>query len=545
MSYWTSRGVGHAFKVDHARREHVRRICADTSITKVFFNAKFDIGMLAKEGIKVRGPIICVFLMAQMLLPDEKQKNLKSLARKLLHATFIEETRMKAWLTANKLTKASMHLAPAFIMDPYALADARHTLELFYYLSSGMDDHNMWHVLDREMCLMKYSVIPMEDAGVSLDLAEVDRLKVQVRQKLRQLKTDIVKIVGIPEFNPASIPQVLKALKAEGIFRPTRFTKKGKPSTDGVSLIARPSPLGMFLLEYRKIEKAGSTYLSAFNKKILRVSFNQNGAKTGRQSSSDPNLQNIPRPSEDSLLGQIRRVFIPRPNFRLFFYDYDQIEMRLTAHFSKEEHMLEAINNGVDLHNVVCKKMFNINENSPSWQLMRYLAKTLNFSVLYGTGPETFMATVLKQTMGKIRLKIYEASKYINDWKSNHPGVMKLFGEVEMEAATTGGITNHYGRFIEVARGKGYAGVNYKVQGSAADFMKMKTLEVCDLLDGTDILNILAVHDELGFDIPRHEKKWIPQIKEVMEDHKSFSVPLTVGAGSGKNWMDKKDILVA
>ena len=544
MSYWTSRGVGSAFEVDHVKKERVRKICADTSVTKVFFNAKYDIHMLAKEGIVIKGPIIDAMLMAQMLLPDEKQKKLKILARKFLKYAFLEEVRMKNWLDANKLTKSSMHLAPKHILEPYALADAVQTLELFYYLSAGMDEHNMWHVLEREMCLMKYSVTPMENAGVSLDLEEVDRLQIQVRKKLKELKKGIIKIVGYPEFNPNSYPQVLKALQKEGIFKPSRFTKKGKPTTDGVALIERPSPLGMLLLQYRKLVKAGSTYLRKFDKKILRVSFNQNGAKTGRQSSSDPNLQNIPRPDEDSLLGQIRRVFVRRPGHRLFFYDYNQIEMRLTAHFSQEEHMLDAINNGIDLHDVVCKKMFNLNHNSPNWKTMRYLAKTLNFSVLYGTGPEAFMSTVLKQTGGNIRLKIYEAAKYINEWKANHPGVMKLFEAVEMEAALTGGITNHYGRFIKVERGRGYAGVNYKVQGSAADFMKLKTLEVCLLLDDTDILNILAVHDELGFDIPKHEKVWIPQIKNVMEDLTSFSVPLTVSAGSGINWMDKKDIIL-
>lgn len=540
ISYWTNGGRGQSFSVEKLDKvAKVRKILEDTEITKLFFNAKFDIRMLAKIGLIPRGPVIDVKLQANLLLPEERAKKLKLLARKFLKENFFEDLNMRKWLKENK--GKTIGEAPAHIVEPYNLADSRMTLELFYYFLDGIDKHNLWAVVEREMLLIRNVVMPMEDHGVMLDLEEVDKLKIAVRKAVSDSKAKLLSLTNNPKFNPNSPAQVSKAVY-NGSIMPSRFTEKGQPKVDVIALLETPSELGKLIVEHRKLSKAKSTYLDNFDRKILHVDFNSGGAKTGRFSSSGPNLQNIPRPKEDSLLGNMRRVFVARPGHTMFFCDYSQIEMRLAAHFSGETHMLEAINNGVDLHDVTCRVVFNLNSNSKDWELMRYLAKTLNFAVLYGTGAETFRTTVLNNTQGKIRIKQHEASRYLDDWKAKHPNVMKMFDDVAIEIAKTGGVANNYGRFIPASSSKSYVGVNYKIQGTAADFMKMKMLMVAKMLKDYETQMIMTIHDELIFDMPRHEAKVAKEIVYTMEDLTTYSVPITCGVSYGPNWANKKKV---
>ena len=544
ISYWTNKGNGSSFSVEnHEKVALVRKILEDEDITKLFFNAKFDIRMLSKIGLVVRGPVIDVRLQANLLLPEERAKKLKHLARKFLKYPYLEDIKMKEWLKNNK--GKTIGDAPSHIVQPYNLADSKVTLELFYYFMSGIDKYNLWSVIEREMLLMRRVVMPMEDHGALISLDEVNKLNTTVRKEVARLKYSLIKLTGNHKFNPNSSAQVSAAVYdgSEGTM-PTRFTKLGKPKADAIALLEMPSKLSSTIVEYRKLSKAGSTYLKNFDRPVLRVDFNQGGAKTGRFSSSGPNLQNIPRPKEDSLLGQIRKVFIARPGNMLFFADYSQIEMRLAAHFSQETHMLEAINDGVDLHDVTCRVVFNLNSNSKDWELMRYLAKTLNFAVLYGIGGETFRTTVLKNTNGKIKISLASAYRYLEEWKDKHPRVMKMFDDVAIEISRTGGVTNHYGRFIPVDSSVSYVGVNYKIQGTAADFMKMKMLVVHDILKGKETKLILTVHDELIFDMVKHEAKLARDIVRAMEDKQTYRVPITCGTSYGINWYDKKKIVL-
>ena len=542
ISYWSNKGKGRSFTVEnHEQVEVVKKIAASDDYTKLFFNAKFDMRMLAKRGIEVRGPIIDVRLQANLLLPEERAKKLKHLARKFLKEPFLEAIKMKQWLKENK--GKTIGDAPNHIVQPYNLADSRMTLELFYYFMSGIDKYHLWSVLEREMLLMRKVVMPMEDHGALLDLSEVDKLKVEVRKAMASIKSRMTELTSNPKFNPNSGDQVAKAI-FNGSVMPTRFTKKGKPKTDVVALLETPSELSGLVCEYRKLSKAGSTYLKHFDRSILRVDFNPGGAKTGRFSSSGPNLQNIPRPKEDSLLGQMRKVFIARPGHTIFFCDYSQIEMRLAAHFSGEDHMLQAINDGVDLHDVACRVVFNLKPDSPDWDFMRSITKNLNFAVLYGTGAETFRTTMLKNTNGKFRIKRWDAQRYLDQWKEKHPKVMKLFDNVAIEVAKSGGIMNGYGRFIPVDSSASYVGVNYKIQGTAADFMKMKMMLVAKVLRNHETKLFMTIHDELVFDMPRHEAKLGREIVQLMEDRTTYSVPLTCGVRYGPNWYNKKKLVL-
>ena len=543
-SYWTNKGEGAGFPVtDTTRVARLKTYCEDPSVTKLIFSAEFDSLILLKLGIKLRGPVICVLVASQMAFGDEKVKNLKHLARKYLKYLYLEKVRLDTWRKQNK--GQPWGNAPAHIIEPYVMADSKNALELFYYIANYFDKYNQWHVLEREMILMKNVVMGMESYGALIDQDEVQRLSIATRNELARLHSEMIKIVGDPKFKPGSNPQVLRALVAEGTFVPTRFSKKtGKPMADAIALLEYPSPFGHLVVKYRSTKKAASTYFKNFSKKILRVSFNQCGARTGRFSSSGPNLQNIPRPKE-GFLGQARRCFVARPGCRLLFIDYEQIEMRLTAHFSGEEHMLEAIMAGEDLHDKTCARTFGLKKSSPNWDLMRYMSKTLNFQVLYGSGPDKFRQTILKQTEGKIRITIQEAARYIEDWKSAHPKVMKLFDDVAVEIAKTGGVLNHYGRYIAVDSSKPYVGVNYKVQGTAADFLKMKMLVVAQFMLDKQSKLFLQVHDELVFNLVRQESWIVQHLANLMEDRDTFKVPLTVSASYGQNWFSKKKIVLA
>ena len=507
------------------------------------FNAKFDMRMLEKQGVFVDNNLIDVLLMAQMVLPDEDQHNLKHLSRKILKDPYIEEINLKKWLKLNN--EKVYGKAPKSIILPYAMADAKRTLELFVVLSTAFDKHHLWHILEREMFLMRQVVMPMEAYGAAIDTDAVQELAEKTTREQASLKQQLIELTGDKKFNPNSSKQVAQHIYKDAA--PTRFSRKtGAPKTDIIALLESHSPIASLVVQYRASSKSVSTYLSHLRKPIIHTSLNQGGTCTGRFSSSGPNLQNIPRPGKANLLAEVRKVFVARPEDRLLFIDYSQIEMRLAAHFSQEPHMLDAIQNGKDLHDETCIVVFDKKPSSLDWELYRYLSKTLNFSVLYGTGPGKLRETVLKQTQGKVKLTELQAFKFIQTYKSKNTKIMQMFADVAKEISNTGGVRNFYGRFVPVDLSRAYVGVNYKIQGTAADFIKYKMLLVNQFLKETHskIKMMLQVHDELIFNLPKQNAKQVREIVRIMEDHSTFCVPITSSVSYGPNWMDKKKLVL-
>lgn len=203
--------------------------------------------------------------------------------------------------------------------------------------------------------------------------------------------------------------------------------------------------------------------------------------------------------------------------------------------------MLEAINSGEDLHSLACKEIFGIDEGHPDWKIRRYLAKTMNFAVNYGSGPDTYCEAVLKDTDGKVVISPQVAREFINVWKEKHPGIRAWANELVTEAAKTGGIRNYYGRFLPLGYGESYKVVNYFIQSTAADLMKERMLECWRLLRGYDTHLVLTVHDELIFDMPKYEVHLISKLRTIMEELDEFKVPLTCSVEVGKSWGDKEE----
>jgi DNA polymerase-1 len=230
----------------------------------------------------------------------------------------------------------------------------------------------------------------------------------------------------------------------------------------------------------------------------------------------------------------------------LLLIDFDQIELRLAAHFGNEQHMIADIINGRDLHTGTCKRMFNKDETAEDFKRYRYLAKRLNFGTLYGTGPAKFSSTVLEDSNGDFRISIAEAGAFIGKWWAAHPGISELRNRVFSEVARTGGVRTHFGRFIPVESWKDHAALNYLIQGTAADVIKRAIIRVERLLkkERARTKLLLPVHDELIFNMPREEKGLVRDIVKAMQELDQFCVPLTCSVEAGLRWGKKKPVVV-
>lgn len=540
---WIFRPDEGALSASHSpHHQELSRRINDPNWLKVFYNAKFDLRILQKEGIRPRGPIIDVFFMVCMLFPDEQSKGLKQMARKVLDYNYAEEIRMQRWLRQNK-GQAHGH-APAAILEPYATADAIQTLRLFYALWGGIEAHSLVETLRMEMRLLKV-VMSMEAQGLRVDLRRVKQLAEKNEQDCESIRERLTELIG--DVNPNSSQQLAKVFY-DGERTP-RYNKSGSLSVDRQALLDNPGELSTLLIRWRQLGAMGMVkYLKAFRKcdsdRILRINLNQTGARTGRFSSS-PNLQNIPRTTSLSPeMAELRSCIVAKPGCRLLFIDCEQIELRLAVHFSGEPHMVDAIRQGQDLHGVTCKLVFGIDEGHARWKFFRYLAKTLNFAMQYGAGAGKFAETVLQQTNGEIRLSYKEAADYVEAYKSTYPNILRLFEDAADSVAKHSGIFNHYGRFMPVS-GPSYVGVNYLIQSTAADYLKLKMLELHRFLKPYRTRMALQIHDEIIFDLHASEKHLAPRLKAMMEDHRTFRVPLTCSAEYGRSWKEKKPLPAA
>lgn len=506
----------------------------------VFHNAKFDLRFFSKANLPMPKRVEDTLLLARIMHTDEQSYGLKSLSKKYLGEPYLEEKRIKEWSARQKRAKKphAYGLAPDHIRIPYALKDSECTILLWLLMwnKTNKDQRRIYH---NEMKVLRCSM-DMESRGLLIDLNLASKMLEQAQTKRKKLAAKLRKIAGKPLFNPNSPKQLQEVIYGSGETKVTRRTKGGKPSTDGLALLQVDHPIIRPLLQYRQWDKLAGTYLKPLiegqDGGIIHPSFNQAGTKTGRFSSSNPNFQNLPRPGE-SPLGRIKNLILARPSTRLILIDYEQLEIRICAHYSQEPHLLEAIHNGEDIHGVTCKVTFNKTEDSPDWKEYRFFAKTLNFLLQYGGGPQKLVETVMKQTGQKISL--YRASKLRDLYIEKNPRVWGLFDSVAEEVAKYGGVKNIFGRFVDVPPNKAYVGVNYKIQGSAADLIKFKMPLVRKLLKGTKSYMILQVHDELGFEIHKDDKHLIQQIAQTMTELELFDVPITVSIDIGKRWGTK------
>lgn len=561
VAYWDEHG-GDVFPFDNpedVRFVQVMLDIANPEKIKVFHNAQFDVRVLREHGITIRGPVHCTYTMAALLFPrdvEEPRKKaellgLKHLSRKYLDDPYIEEERLLAWLKKNKLKKADMYRAPEYLLHPYNLKDAQCTWGLFYLFSRQLRRIKMVDTYRRDMATLLGPVMDMERVGLPVDRARCKKLQVEAIHEMLAIK----KKLG---FNPNSARQV-----AEHVFRKAgvpvkRWTKGGKrsgpmPATDELALWEAGTEQANNVIAFKKATGANTRYLAKILKGLddndrVHCSIKVAGAKTGRMSILEPPLQQLPRPSSltaKTVLQRVRSVFrAPEGSFFLFA-DYSQIELRLAAHYSKEEWMVKAFCAGRDIHDEACIRYFKYPKGTEEFKKYRPITKNLNFAMQYGARAVKLHSMFMRQA--HLFVPIAKCAEYQAIYIARNPRMMALFQSVAQEITLTGGVRNCYGRFVPVDADASYRGVNYLIQGTAADICKDAMRRIYAFIRKNKLRTkmLLQIHDELMFQIPDEERWIIPTIAQLMIPETKFDVPITVSLNAGVRWTTKKEITPA
>lgn len=512
---------------------------------KIAHNVKFDLAVLKHQGFKVLNPFFDTMLASYVLRPEGRKHGLKSLSSEILG---INMTTYDEMLGGEKdiLNVSLENLAQ------YAAADSDLTLQLYRYFDVELakfskEEHGPAKVfLEIEMPLVEV-LCEMEDVGVELDLNFLQQLSNKFEVDLENLQGSIYAFAG-EEFNINS-PKQLAEILFEKLQIPTKGLKKTKSgfSTDAsvLSQLVSLHPIAEKLLEYRELFKLKSTYVDVLldiavnDNARVHTSYNQTIAATGRLTSSDPNLQNIPIKTERGR--QLRKAFIAKPGFSLISADYSQIELRVLAHLSGDKALQAAFKQGEDIHLATAKDLFGaMIFDEDERKKLRRMAKTINFGVVYGISAF--------RLAGDLGISRTEAQKYIDNYFAKYPKVLEYFDTLKLAAKDLGYVSTLFGRRRYLAdidssgRDKGYqerSMLNAPVQGTAADIIKFAMNRLfARLMDyGDSAKMIMQVHDELVFEV---KDELVDEVMAVvvseMEKAVDFNVPLKVDIRASKNW---------
>lgn len=524
--------------------EIFRPVYENPKILKVGQNLKYDLTVLANYGIHLSGPLFDTML-AHYLIQPELRHNMDYLAEIYLNYKTIHIEELIG--PKGRGQKNMGDLEPKDIYK-YACEDADVTLRLMKPLAEELRKNSLEEVFQNiEMPLMPV-LARMERNGVVLDTDTLKEVENDFTLRLQTLEKDIYELAG-HEFTINSPRQVGEVLFGElKLSEKVKKTKSGQYSTSEEVLrdLHSKHPIVQKILDYRGLRKLLSTYVEALPKLInpvtghIHTSFNQAVTATGRLSSSNPNLQNIPVRGEDGR--EIRKAFIPEAGEIFFSADYSQIELRIMAHLSGDEHMIEAFNAGHDVHAATAARIFHKDIKDISKDERRK-AKTANFGIIYGIS-----AFGLAERMDVSRT---EAKELIDSYFEMYPKIKDYISKAVDTAREKGYIETEFGRRRYLpdinsrnAVVRGYAernAVNAPIQGTAADIIKIAMIRVQQRLDAESCKArmMLQVHDELNFSVPTDEFDKVKRIViEEMQGAYKMSVPLEADCGEGKNWLE-------
>ncbi len=525
-------------------RSKLGPIFADPCIGKIGLNLKFDVGVLEQQGIAVRGLLFDGMLAAHLINPDRRQNGLKYLAQHHLNEQMV---------TYDELVEGveSLGEVPLEKIAKYACHDADASWGLFEVLLKDLGPVAevgpcVRGLFDKiEMPLI--SVLSrMERTGIKVDIPFLDSLGTEFTGELGILEKEVYRLAG-REFNVNS-PKQLGAILFEEMKLPTKGVKKTQSgfSTDAsvLSLLASEHEIARKLLDYRELHKLNSTYVEALkrlaNPKTARIhtSFNQAIAATGRLSSTDPNLQNIPIKNPRGR--RLRHAFIAEPGSLLIAADYSQIELRVLAHLSGDTGLSRAFQENEDIHTRTAKELFGAMLSGEELKNFRRIAKTINFGIVYGMG-----AFRLSNDLGVSRK---QAQQYIDDYFARYPRVLEYFERMKREIEEKGYVETLFGRrryIREVdtsGRDSGYAErslLNAPLQGTAAEIIKRAMIDLDQVLEpyGTRARMVLQVHDELVLEVDEAVAAEVQSLfVSTMESAVKLDVPLKVDVRSGTRW---------
>ena len=512
---------------------------------KIGQNIKFDIIVLRKYGVRVAGPLFDT-MIAHYLLNPELRHGMDYLAETYLKYKPVPISQLIGPKGKNQLCMRDVPLAQ---IAEYAAEDADVTLKLKNFFAPELKKAGIESLFfDIEMPLI-YVLVEMEATGVKLDTIALKQSSEELTAALNNLEKEIYELAGV-KFNINSSKQVGEVLFEHlKIEEKAKKTKTGSYSTseDILEKMRSKHPVVGKLLEYRGLKKLLSTYIDALPELInpetgkIHTSFNQTVTATGRLSSTNPNLQNIP--IRDELGREIRKAFIPDNEDCTFFSaDYSQIELRIMAHLSQDEHMIEAFRSGADIHSATAAKIYGIPVEEVTGD-MRRKAKTANFGIIYGIS--------IFGLAERLNIPRAESKELIEGYFKSYPGIRDYMDESIRIAKEKGYVETIFKRKRYLpdinshnAIVRGYAernAINAPIQGSAADIIKVAMVRIYNRFEeeGLKSKMILQVHDELNFNVCQDEQEKVRQIVlEEMENAIQLQVPLIADCGEGKNWLE-------
>jgi len=520
--------------------EFLKEVMAESKFTIIGQNIKYDMNVLEKYSIKFNCKIHDTMVMSYVYNSTGKH-DLNTLAEKYLNYTTIKYEELAGSGAKQKLFSE----IDADKVTNYACEDADITLRLYNFLyeklSSNKEQLNLYEKI--ELPLVKI-LSKIELNGVNINEKSLSQQSKSLGERIKAIEKNIYKLAG-KEFNISS-PKQLQEIFYDVLKLPIiKKTPKGQPSTneDVMLELSNLNELPKLVLDFRNLTKLKNTYtdrlgeqVNQFTKK-LHTSYNQTVAITGRLSSSNPNLQNIPIRTEDGR--NIRKTFVASKNHKILSADYSQIELRVMAHLSKDKSLIESFLKSEDIHSETAKEVFSLDKEPTKDQ--RRAAKTINFGLIYGISSYGLSR--------QLKIDNNAAKEYIEKYFLRYKGVKKFMDNIKAEAKKNGYVSTILGRRIylpnithnnfQIRSASERTAINAPIQGTAADILKIAMIHIDEWMNKSDgkIKMLMQVHDELVFEVENDFlDNAIAKINELMSNCYTLNVPLIVDIGTGDNW---------
>lgn len=529
--------------------ESLKPLLENDSIKKVGQNLKFDFSFLTQAGIRMKNLYFDTMVASYCLDPSRNSHGLKDLALEYLGRNMVRIEELVAPSSSRSRSREmAMDKVEIERVSPYACADADCTLQLENRLSMLLKEKKCESLFYQvEMPLIEI-LADMEMMGVKVDIEYLEKIDRQFSKGIQELETESYRLAG-QEFNLNSSKQLAFILFEKLKLPPARKTKTGYSTDEEVlNFLSSAHELPRILLKHRELSKLKSTYIDGLLPLIqdensrVHTSFNQTATATGRLSSSDPNLQNIPIRTEYGRM--IRRAFVPDQGCLFLSADYSQIDLRILAHLSQDSVLCKAFCEGADIHKATAAEVFHVPLEKVTDE-QRKRAKAINFGIVYG-----------QQAFGlshQLEISMAEAQETINKYFQKYSGVKDWIEKIKQQARTDGYVKTLLGRlrYLPEMHSKNGAirafaertAINTPVQGTAADIIKVAMISINKKLMAIDSQRaakmLLQVHDDLLFEVPENELEKVAKIvREEMENAVQLAVPIQVDLKIGKNWAD-------
>lgn len=522
---------------------------------KICHNTKFDEMVLSRYGIEVQGFAHCTFVMAWMLAEDSSSKGLKQLVLRNygVEMSTYEDTIQAA--PKKRGVDRNFSFAPVRLEDAkeYGAADSYWAYRLFEDFKPELIEQGLWDAYVHIEAPFVRVLRHMEARGVCIDLDNINRADKRLPKIIEEVEASIYEQAG-EVFNIGSGQQLGHILFEKlGVGEHVKTTKTGNYSTDKktLALYASKHQIVRDILRRKKIVKTHSTFVEGLKKFIaedgkLHASFNGNGTVTGRLNSRSPNLQNIEGDEVEEV--KIRSFFVPSPGYRFLVADFGQVELRIMAHCANDTEMINAFLTGRDFHEETARRMFNLSEELEVSPRQRFYAKAINFGIGYGRGPFSIAE--------QVGCSQEEAQAYIDDWKRSFPTVTRYIDYVVKQTRERGYVRTLSGRkrrLLPEIRSNNWAvrthaerqAFNSRIQGSAADIIKMAMIALEPALEDLGGFICIQIHDELVIEIPDDRaEEGLQTVQRIMENPHNGSnplrLPLVVDPKIVDNWSEGK-----